>query len=71
MNTEMHNKTRELTPEELDLVTGGLDKQTANAIVIGMESLPFFGVIATVAAGACDVAAGACDAVIAAKKAFA
>ena len=49
MNTEMRESTMntgELTDDEQDRVTGGLDRSTASAILNGLAAIPVFGVVA-------------------------
>jgi hypothetical protein len=52
MNTQ--TEMRELTPEELDRVTGGMDPATGTAILNGLAMIPVFGVFTQTARAAAN-----------------
>jgi hypothetical protein len=61
MNTEMRESTMntgELTDDELDRVTGGLDRATASALLNGLAAIPVFGVITQVERGMLNAVTG-------------
>jgi hypothetical protein len=61
MNTEMRESTMNtgaLTDDELDRVTGGLDRATATAILNGLAAIPVIGVISQVTRGAANAVTG-------------
>jgi hypothetical protein len=61
MNTEMRESTMntgELTDDELDRVTGGLDRLTASAILNGLAAIPVIGVVTQVTRAAANAVTG-------------
>ena len=61
MKTEMRESTMntgELTDDELDRVTGGLDRLTASAILNGLAAIPVIGVVTQVTRAAANAVTG-------------